>query len=199
MENLIITISREYGSGGRLIGEKVAQKLGIAFYNHNIVDMIAHESGFDKEYIRHWEKQVSSPVIWGVVPTKYHREYYINLGKMHAAQTKIIREIAEKGSCVIVGRCADYILREHKPILNVLIHADKQARVARVQKEYKEQDAKRIVEAVDRGRKNYYEQNTGRIWGDGRNYDLVLDSETYGIDGCVDMILATVEKLNKNI
>ena len=202
MENFVITISREYGSGGRIIGEKVATQLGAAFYNHNMIDMIAHESGLDRDYIEHWEQQVSSPSLWktfmaghkGSFTAPFHGEYYYNLGKMFFVQSKIIREAAEKGPCVIVGRCADYILREHHPTLHVLIHAPKEDRIRRIKNDYHEHDALKVLEAVDKGRKTYYSQNTGRTWGGYRNYDLILNSNL-GIDNCVELICTVSAKI----
>lgn len=199
---MIITISREYGSGGRIIGEKTAETLGFEFYNHNMIDMIAHESGLDRDYIEHWERQVSSPSIWksflaghkGGFNNSFHGEYYCNMGKMFSVQSRIIREAAEKSSCVIVGRCADYILREYRPSLHVLIHADKETRLNRIAGEYKEENAPKALEAVDKGRKSYYAQNTGRVWGDYRGYDLILDSGTLGVDGCAELIVEAAKK-----
>lgn len=205
MGNTVITISREYGSGGRLIGERVAKTLGFEFYNHNMIDMIAHESGLDRGYIEHWERQVSSPGIWknflaghkGGFTSSFRSEYYFSMGRMFAVQSKIILEAAQKGSCVIVGRCADYILRGHKPGLRVLIHADKDVRLDRIKNEYGEKDAKNALDAVDRGRKIYYEQHTGRVWGDYRGYDLSLDSSTIGLESCVDLITAAARRVER--
>lgn len=201
--NMVVTVSREYGSGGRIIGEEAAERLGFDFYNHNMIDMIAHASGLDRDYIEHWERQVSSPSIWasflsghkGAFNNSFQSEYYCNMGKMFAVQSRIIREAAEKSSCVIVGRCADYILRDHKPSLHVLIHADKSVRLRRVGEEYGEYDAARALEAVDNGRRSYYAQNTGREWGDYRIYDLILDSGTLGLGGCADLIVAAAKKI----
>ncbi|MCH3914868.1 MAG: cytidylate kinase-like family protein [Acidaminococcaceae bacterium] len=196
--NKIITISREYGSGGRTIGEEVAKRLGFAFYNHNMIDLIAHKSGLDKGYIENWEQQVSSPSIWdnlfvqsrGVFSRDVSSSYYYNMGKMFVVQSQIIREAAQKSSCVFVGRCADYILRDYEHSIHILIYADEKLRLERVTTEYNEKDAFQLLERVDQGRRNYYNQFTNQIWGDYHNYDLMLDSGSLGIKKCVDLIVA---------
>ncbi len=197
MEKIIVTISREYGSGGRLIGEKVAEILNIPFYNHNLIDMIAHESGLDKDYIQEWEERVSSPVLWGLdatltsfIPNSMKSGYYTNEQKMFEAQSKIIKELAGKGSCVIVGRCGGYLLKNEENVLRVFIHADNESRIKRIVEQYEtadEDEAKDLLKSVDKSRAAYHEKYTLTQWGDYRNYDISLNSDL-GLDRCAELI-----------
>ena len=148
----IITISREFGSGGRSIGKQVAEKLGYAFYDRELVDEVAKRSGFAPEYIE---------------------------------------ELAEKGKCVIVGRCADYILRDRKDCLHVFICSDMASRARRIVERYgqtQKAPEKRLAEK-DQKRKVYYKNYTGRVWGQAQNYDICLNSGALGVDTCTDMIV----------
>ncbi|MBE6039227.1 MAG: cytidylate kinase-like family protein [Anaerofustis stercorihominis] len=206
MDKVIITISREYGSGGRIIGEKVAEMLGIPFYNHNLIDMIAHESGLDKDYISQWQERVSSPMLWGwdaaiagFIP-EMTAGYYSNELKMFEAQSKIIRDLAEKGSCVIVGRCGGYLLKNDPSCLRVFIYSDKESRINRILEEYDAEtldQAEDMLKSVDKSRAAYHEKYTLTEWGDYLNYDIALDSKL-GIDECAKIIVeAAKAKINK--
>ncbi|MBR6800205.1 MAG: cytidylate kinase-like family protein [Eubacteriaceae bacterium] len=198
MQKIIVTISREYGSGGRLIGEKVAEILNIPFYNHNLIDMIAHESGLDKDYISQWEEKVSSPVLWGLdatltsfIPNSMRGGYYSNELKMYEAQSKIIKDLADKGSCVIVGRCGGYLLKNDPSVLRVFIHSADENRIKRIVEQYETanmEDAKDLLKSVDKSRAAYHEKYTLTEWGDYRNYDISLDS-ALGLDKCAELIV----------
>ena len=220
MGKVIITISREYGSGGRIIGQRVAELLGIPFYSRNIIDMIAHRSGLDKEYIERFEQYVSSPEIWGIrgvishirgdIPAGWSnwgltgmlprseedssagwsKRYYSDENRMYIVQSNIIRELAKESSCVIVGRCANYILRDQPCCLNVMIRADAESKEQRIRDEYKGEEANifRVMKAVDKCRATYYNRHTGRTWEDYTNYDLVLNSGLFGLEGCAKLI-----------
>lgn len=198
MEKVIVAISREYGSGGRMIGEKVSAQLGIPFYNHNLIDMVAHETGMAADYISNWEEQVSSPRIWGVPAMRgagaaviSSMNYYSNEERMFRAQSKIIRDIAAKGSCVIVGRCADYILRNDPACLRVFVYSDKQIRIKRVMEEYgadSEEEALRRVRAVDRGRAAYHKKYADHVWGNCHDYHISIDSGLLGVELCAQVI-----------
>lgn len=157
----VITISREYGSGGRAIGEKLAKELGIPFYNKELILMAAKESGLSEEYIKKAEQQKSTSFLYGL----YMGAQQLPMNdQIFLIQSKIIREIAEKGPCVIVGRCADYVLRERKDLLSVFIHAPLSFRAQRAQKVY-EKTASNIEDFVKKKDKkraafyNYFSQN----------------------------------------
>ena len=187
MSNRIITISREFGSGGRTIGRMAAQKLGIACYDQELIDKIAQESGLFKEYVaahaedvRGWLDFVSS-----------HDYYGQSVGdKLFTAQTKVIRELAQQESCVIVGRCSDYILSGWDNLLTVFIHASMDKRAERIVNQYGESptDPYQRLKDKDRKRRAYYQMYTDRRWGAMENYHLALDSGALGIERCADII-----------
>ena len=186
--NRVITISREFGSGGRTIGRKVAEKLGIPCYDAEIIEKIAEESGYSGDYIRsegegasdRWLSNLFSNRAMG--PT--------NQDTIWVIQSRIIRELAEKGPCVIVGRCADYVLRGQADLLNVFIHADPQKRAERIVREYGEREASPLerIREKDRRRAAYHRFYTDLKWGHAQNYHLCLDSGVLGIDKCADLI-----------
>lgn len=202
MKKIIITISREYGSGGRIVGEKVAETLGIAFYNRNLIDMVAHESGLSKDYISQWEEKLSSRFIWRPYSTRgalgqglATKQYYTNEEKMYQTQTAIIKEIAERESCVIVGRCADYILQGYENCLRVFIHANIDSRIERVVQDYgvDRKTAASTVAHTDKGRAAYHNYISDSKWGDYHNYHLSVDSGIFGLDGAAEIIIKSAE------
>ncbi len=190
--NRIITISRQFGSGGRTIGREVAEKLGIPCYDRELINQIAEESGFAKEYIEeHGESTENSGWLVGAFGLDY-TEFagQSNQDKIWFAQCRIIRELAEKGSCVIVGRCADYILKDEQDLLRVFIHSDFDIRAKRIVEQYGETDdapEKRLKEK-DKRRAAYYQVYTDQKWGNALNYDVCLDSGTLGLEKCADII-----------
>lgn len=190
MNKKIITISRQFGSGGRTIGKLLADKLGYAFYDKELIEKIAEESGFSKEYIE--EQGEYSPV-------KNIFSYAFvgrNVNGMSANdylwqnQRKIILDIAEKGNCVIVGRCADYILKDRKDCLNAFIHADNEKRAERIVNLYGETNVEPLkrLEEKDKKRSINYKYYTEREWGNAKNYHISLDSGEFGVDKCVEII-----------
>lgn len=199
---VIVTISREYGSGGRLIGELVAKKLGIAFYNRNLIDLTAKRSGLAEGYIEKWEERVSSRFIWNPVisarnaGTGHVQRYYSNEDKMFITQSNIILELAEK-SCVIVGRCADYVLRDHPDCINVFIRSDMEHRMKRLVSEYgiSSEKAAEAAANTDRGRANYYNHYTSVRWGDSKHYHLVIDSGLFGVEESADLIAESIHRI----
>ena len=186
MEKKIITISREFGSGGRSIGREVANRLGIPFYEKELVDQIAMESGFSPKFIE--EHGEHAP---GMTRLAYAFAHQGVPGVMNGLSTadflwsiqcNVILQLAEKGPCVIVGRNADYILKDRKDVLDVFIHADMDFRaMARLQ----EKDKRRQIN---------YQHYTGRNWGVAQNYDLCLNSGRLGIENCVDIIVSQYKK-----
>ena len=190
----IITISREFGSGGRTIGKMVAQKLGYDFYDSEIVNKVAERSGFAPAFIEECGEYASakSSLLFAIVTAnQYSAGGMAMQDKLYLEQANIIHEIAEKGNCVIVGRCADFILRERKDCLNVFICADMESRARRIVERYGHKDKspeKRLAEK-DQKRKVYYKNYTGRPWGQAQNYALCLNSGILGLETCVDMIV----------
>ncbi|MDL2237672.1 MATE family efflux transporter [Christensenellaceae bacterium OttesenSCG-928-K19] len=202
-QHFVVTISREYGSGGRQIGESVAEKLGIAFYNRNLIDLTAKRSGLAEDYITNWEERISSQSIWGSpgggrgTGSPWFGKYYSNTDIMFNTQSQIIRELAEKEACVIVGRCADYILRDYSNCVNVFIHADLEHRAERITTEYgaSAKKAAETAENTDKGRANYYRYYTGGQWGSRAQYHLMIDSARFGIEESAEIIADSIRKL----
>lgn len=200
MEKKIITISRQFGSGGRTIGRAVADKLGIPFYDKELVDQIAVESGFDPSYVaEHGEHAPGKSAfayafapqgLPGVMHGLSAADFLWNI------QCNVILQLAEKGPCVIVGRNADYILKDRPDVLHIFIHADMDYRADRIVRLYGESEKAPVarLQEKDKRRKVNYQHYTGRDWGKAQNYDLCLNSGTLGEEACVDFIVHTVEK-----
>jgi cytidylate kinase len=203
MEKKIITISREFGSGGRTIGRKVAEKLGIPFYDKELVDQIALESGFAPKFIEEHGEHAPSRSLFsyafapqgipGVMNGLSTADFLWNI------QCSVILQLADQGPCVIVGRNADYILKDRPDALHVYTHADIPFRAERIVKKYGESDKSpeaRLNEKDKRRRVNY-QHYTGRTWGMSQNYDLCLDTGKLGIDLCAEIISGIVENSRK--
>lgn len=188
--NRVITISREFGSGGRTIGKEVAAKLGIPCYDSELIEKIAAESGLAKEYIEKHGEYAASDSLYENAVAGRGRDGQSDSDKMWLAQEKVVTDLAEKESCVIVGRCADYILRDTADCLTVFIHASDEKRAERIVSVYgqREESPAQRLHDKDKKRKAYYELYTGTCWGQADNYALCLDSGKIGIDGCVEMI-----------
>ncbi len=186
--NRIITISREFGSGGRTIGKKVAEKLGIPCYDSELIEKLAQESGFTKDYI----KEAGEYTPGGFLASAFSSRAFgpTNEDILWELQCKIITELAEKESCVIVGRCADYILQDKADCLKVFIHADMAFRAERIVKVYgeREESPEQRLRDKDKRRAAYHRFYTNMKWGYAENYHLTLDSGVLGIDKCVDII-----------
>lgn len=199
MGTKIITISREFGSGGRSIGREVAKRLGIPFYDKELVDQIALESGFAPAFVEeHGEHAPSrSRLAYAFsnqgVPGVMHGMSTADF--LWSIQCSVIMQLAEKGPCVIVGRNADYILKDRKDVLDVFIHADMDFRADRIVRLYgeSEKSPETRLNEKDKRRMINYEHYTGRTWGQASNYDLCLNSGVLGIDNCVDLIISIAQ------
>lgn len=205
----IITVSREYGSGGRLIAKKIAEALGYDFYDKEIIDMSAQESGLSAEFIKKTEQNLSSGFLYNLLLGSSYSGTAGNpaqsisgtqvlplADQVFNAERKTILNIAEKGNCVIVGRCADYILStweklDRKDLLNVFIYADMDEKIKRIEELYKETEsaAKKTILQIDKRRANHYNTFTESIWGDRKNYDIMINSSSSGIEKAVSMIV----------
>ena len=188
MVNRIITISREFGSGGRTIGRKVAEKLGIPCYDAELIQKIAEESGYTADYIK--EESEYAPGGWLSTVFTDRTMGLTNQDKLWSIQCRVIEELAQKGPCVIVGRCADYILRGKADCLNVFIHASMEKRAERIVNEYgerKERPEQRLKDK-DKRRAAYHRFYTDMKWGHAQNYHVCLDSGELRIGRCVELI-----------
>lgn len=188
MKNRIITISREFGSGGRTIGKMTAEKLGIQCYDSELIQKIASESGFDERYIKDAGEYAPGGFLSSALLNRAFGP--TNEDYLWKIQYKIITELAQKESCVIVGRCADYILKDKADCLRVFIHADMKFRADRIVKVYGERDEspEQRLKEKDKRRAAYHRFYTDMKWGHAQNYDITLNSGTLGIDKCVDII-----------
>lgn len=195
MEKRIITISREFGSGGRFIGEEVAKKLGIAYYDKNIISQIAEKSGLSPEYIQ--ESAELSPKKGLLAYALAGRDI---TGKsvedmVYEVQRKVIQELAEKEPCVIIGRNADFILKDRDDVLNVFIHGDMPEKIKRITGLYnvKEKEAVKMMADTDKRRRTNYNFYTDQNWGKASNYTLCLNSSQLGYDRCEMIIMECVK------
>lgn len=185
----IITISRQFGSGGRTIGKKLAEELGIKCYDAEIIDRIAEESGYAKEYIEDKSEYSSYTSFLGQALSARDYKGNTNADNIWFIQKKVIEDIASKQSYVIVGRCADYILKDNKEVLKVFIHSlDNRAK--KIVEQYGQTDKDPISRLKDKGKRraSYYEFYTDIKWGDANNYDISLDSGSLGIDKCIQIL-----------
>lgn len=199
MANQIYTIGREFGSGGKYVGEELAKRLGIKLYDKDLLQKAAKESGFCEEIFQNHDEKPTSSFLYSLVMDTYSANGYSTASfldmplnhKVFLAQFETIKKIAENESCVIVGRCADYALADHPNCINVFIKANMDYRVKLVAKRSNltESKAKDMIVKQDKQRASYYNYYTSKKWGDSKSYDLCLDSSKLGIEGCVDMIL----------
>ena len=199
MEKKIITISREFGSGGRTVGRLIADQLGIPFYDKELVDQVALESGFAPQFIEeHGEHAPGKSLFsYAFVPQGVH-------GVMNGLSTadflwniqcSVILQLAEQGPCVIVGRNADYILKDRPDCLHAYIHADMDFRADRIVRLYgeSEKSPQTRLQEKDKRRRVNYQHYTGRTWGQAQNYDICLDSGRIGVEACAQIIINMVQ------
>ena len=190
MKNRIITISREFGSGGRTVGKQVAQKLNIPCYDQELIEKIAEESGFAPAYIKErGEYAVRAGWLSNALAGRFSNGLTTQ-DQLWLLQRKVILELAEKGPCVIVGRCADYILRNEADCLTAFIHADMEKRGQRIVEIYgeREESPEKRLRDKDKRRAAYYQMYTDMTWGDARHYHVALDSGVLGIETCVSIL-----------
>ncbi|MCD7872306.1 MAG: cytidylate kinase-like family protein [Clostridiales bacterium] len=197
MKYNIITISREFGSGGRYIGEETAKKLHIPYYDKEIISKVASETGFAEDFVRQAGEYspFKSIFSYGFVNRDSGGESIEDY--VYSVQRKIILDLAEKSPCVIVGRCADYILKDRQDCLNVFIHGNTQDKIKRIMK-YKsvdEKSARKLMKDTDKRRSVNYNYYTDMQWGKVQNYDICLNSTSIGTDSCAEIILNAVKNL----
>ena len=195
MEKKIITISREFGSGGRSVGRMVAEKLGIPFYDKELVDQVALESGFAPKFVEEHGEHAPGKSLFsyafapqgvpGIMNGMSTADFLWNI------QCSVILQLAEKGPCVIVGRNADYILKDREDVLHAYIHADKKFRADRIVRLYGESEKSPEARLAEKDKRRHvnYQHYTGRVWGTAQNYDICLNTGTVGVEACADIIV----------
>mgnify|MGYP004470749343 FL=1 len=190
MSYKVITISREFGSGGRFIGEETAKKLGIAFYDREIIAKVADDLGLSEKYVADRGEYAPSKNIFSYAFIGRDINGNSIADQIYSYQQKIIKELAAKEPCVIVGRSADYILSGRDDVLNVFIQGNKADKIVRIKEIYSKSDdeAARMIKDTDKKRSVNYRYCTDQEWGSRKNYDIVLNSSTLGYDNCIDVI-----------
>ena len=200
--NKVITIGRQYGSGGREVGQRLADKYGIPFYDNELISRAAKESGFAEEAFERAEDKATNSLLYSLAMgiNVYGNQDFGFSGlslddRIFLAQSDIIRKVAEEGPCVIVGRCADYVLRERENVFNVFVRASMEFRLERAVKLYgiEQRKAADVILKNDKRRGNYYNYHVGEKWNNLNNYDLVVSSDVMGIDNVVKCISVYLE------
>ena len=204
-KKLIITIARQYGSGGREIGERIARALGIPLYDKELITEAASRGNLNETVIKTAEESAANSLLYtlamgsNVLGTTMSFGYKMPLNdKLFLLQSEVIKEYAANGSCVVIGRCADYVLRDEKKLLRLFIYGDLDHRKERVRERHPEVKESQIIDVInktDKRRASYYNFYTGNKWGKYDNYDLAINSSTLGIEGTADMIAAFAKKL----
>lgn len=201
-KNVVITIGRQFGSGGRYVGRLLAEKLGVPFYDKELLSEAAKNSGICEEiFEEHDEKPTRSLLFSLVTGMQSHMaagNFYMDMPlnhKIFLAQFDAIRRIASEGSCVIVGRCADYVLRENPDAVSIFVKGDMESKIARAVKYYgiEEDKAEERIRKADKQRASYYNYYATATWGDVDNYDLVVDTGVLGVEGAVELIAKFLE------
>ena len=202
----IITIGRQFGSGGKEIGEILAKELGIPFYDRELLTRAAKESGFCEEMIQNHDERPTNSFLYNLVMDTYSFGYnsaaMVDMPisqKVFLAQFDAIRKIADEGPCVIVGRCADYALSEYDNCLNIFIHGNQKCKIERIMRKYElnDQKAKEMMIKKDKQRQSYYNYYSSKKWGRADSYDLCINSSVLGIEGTVKLITQYVEDFER--
>ncbi len=203
-ENFAITIARQYGSGGRVIGEKVAELLGYKYVDRELVTLAAQKSGFHADVVHSIDEKATNSLLYtlamgssvfGTPHTGYNVDIPIN-DKLFIVQSDIIKSLVEESPCVFVGRCADYVLSEHKNRISIFLYGDMDIRIKRVCDVHgvDEEEAKKLIAKTDKRRMNYYNFYTGRKWGKYENYHLSLNTSVLGLEGTAEVIADFVKR-----
>ena len=202
----VITISRQFGSGGHEVGEKLARQLDVPFYDKALIAMAAKQSGLSEEVFANADEKATSSLLYSMVMGSYSfgarvpgiNEMPIN-DKLFIIQSDIIKKAAADGPCVIIGRCADYILREHENCLNVFVHANKEDRIRRsvMKKDCEERKASDFVTKKDKQRANYYNFYSNKRWDDLQNYDITIDTSRFTVDEAVELLMDAAKRLDR--
>ena len=204
-KKIIITIARQYGSGGREIGEKVAKKLGIPLYDKQLITDAASRGSLDENVTKLADESAANSLLYtlamgsNVLGTTMHFGYKMPLNdKLFILQSEVIKEYAKDTSCVIIGRCADYVLRNEEKLLRIFVYGDLDHREKRVAERHPELKASQIIDVInktDKRRSSYYNFYTGNKWGKYDNYDMAINSSTLGIEGTAQLVVAMAKRL----
>ena len=204
-DKIIITIARQFGSGGREIGERVAEKLGIKLYDKELIKAAAARGSLDENVSEVADESAANSLLYtlamgsNVLGTTMHFGYKMPLNdKLFILQSEIIKEAAKEESCIIIGRCGDYVLRDEEKLFRIFIYGDLDHRQARVAERHPELKSSQIIDVInktDKRRASYYNFYTGNKWGKYDNYDIAINSSTLGIEGSAELICAAIKSL----
>ncbi len=195
-KRIVVTIGRQFGSGGRIVGKKLAEQLGIPYYDKELINLASKESGICGEFFEKADEKNSGSLLkalamgFSMNNAIFQSNDYLSNESLFQIQSEVIRKVAAEGSCVLVGRCADYILRDEPDCVHVFISASWQDRVRRAM-EYNrvpEKEAEEFLKKADKSRASYYNYYTDKVWGAAGSHDLCVNSSLYGIDRTVDFI-----------
>ena len=205
-KNIVITIARQYGSGGRTIAQMLSERLGIHYYDKELLRLASEDSGINEDLFRNADEKIKNTKLFKIAHSVYHGELippesedFTSMENLFNYQAKVIRDLAEKESCVIVGRCADYILKDRDDVIKVFIYSDMDTAIRNFVDMYggNEKDARRIIEKVDKERSEYYHHYTGEYWENAKNYNLCLDTSKMSYEKCVEIIKGYIEIIDK--
>ena len=190
MSDFVITIGREHGSGGRYIGEMLAERLGVKCWNSELVSQTAMMSGFSEKFVRENEEKRPESLLFSIAMSYSVTGAQPVTAKLFGEQARVIEDISKKGSCVIIGRAADYVLRDHPHLLRVFVSAPMKDRIARVCRldGVDEAEAEKLIKKMDKQRAAYISFYTDRVWGEAKNYDVTLNTGLLGIEGAVELL-----------
>lgn len=202
MEKVIITIARQYGSGGKTIGQMLANDLEIPFYSREILRLASDDSGIREELFNQADEKLRSNPLFGASKKVYtgglispESDDFVSSENLFNYQAKVIKELAEKGSCVIVGRCADFVLKDRADVVSVFVHAPADYCMERAMErnDMSRKEMEKFIAKTDKYRGDFYHYYTGNVWNDARNYDLCLNSSKLGFEKCVEEIKAYIK------
>lgn len=201
-KKVVITIARQYGSGGRTIGEMLANDMGIHYYDKELIKLASEDSGINERLFVNADEKIKMTKLFKMVKNVYNGQLippesdnFVSDNNLFNYQAKVIKQLAEEESCVIIGRCADYVLKDYDNVLSVFIHAPKDYCMEQAAKKVSmsSKELEKYIAKTDKRRAEYYKFYTGRDWTDARNYDLCLDSSKLGFERCVEEIQAYIK------
>lgn len=207
MDRVIITIARHYGSGGKTIGQMLAKELGINCYDREILRMASDESGIAEGLFGQADEKLKNSPLRRIIKNIYEGQLippesdeFVSHDNLFNYQAKVIRELADTESCVIIGRCGNYVLKDNPDVISVFVHANKEFSLMQAKERMglSEKEVEKYIAKTDKYRADYYKYYTGREWNDARNYDLCLDSSKLGFEGCVEEIKSYMEIRKKH-
>ncbi len=199
MDNIVITIARQYGSGGKTIGKMVADELGFSFYSRDILRLASEDSGINERLFAEADEKLKKTTLFKISKSVYNGELippesddFVSNKNLFNYQAKIIKKLAETENCVIVGRCADYVLKDYPNVMSVFVHADEEFCFNRAMERNSmtPREMEKFIAKTDKYRREYYKYYTGTDWNDARNYDLCLNSGKLGFEKCKEEIMA---------